>query len=796
MPLKPIQEPSARVMRSENEPLGGRNANAFRQVTAPLSRNHPRTISNITQLTLLNSNGMGVMPPGWRFAAKVAWVTCAAVASAWALTACGPATGAGDQAVAATESAVIGLGTAVQTGAIARYGLNLGGPSAWGAEQLLANAVANPGFESVLDRSLVTIEAQGAGYWVRDVSWTTRAAGFWRGARGDVLTGVHAGTPFTVVDDLATPQENRAHLHLDQPLPQLRSGDVVSLQTQTTPLIPARWWGQGRISTVAGGPPGSLGGHVARLEPAPTGTTELASYMDTLERAGRMLPVSGPWELRFAARATGGKPAQLRVRLARDGGAVFVDQVLSPGAAWEWQRLAFTGRELARGKGTLSLSFTLVQGTLELDEVYLGEATPGAGGFRTAVVDTLRQLQPGYLRDWQGQLGDTAANRVAAGAARRPVRYRAGDAEVLHTHSVQQVVALSQAVGARPWLVLPTTFSASEAAQFGTELRRLMGAAHLDQVVVEFGNENWNPLFSSAGLVNAATHREAAQRAMAALRVGFGSQQPGGPELVTMVNARLGDGESLSAFGPLPAVDRVSVAPYFSYQFDSDTPLAQQLAQAFSPDQDAQLTTMASQATALNTRLSAYELNLHTTEGSASTVMRNALVAGAASGPALARRLLAGSLAGVGEQAVYALAGFDAFTANGELVRLFGITRDLATAGRLRPTGVALAMLNSVAGGTVYTANCQGPACSGLTAAAFAADPARWAVVNGHDGPRTLRLRGACAGTAPQLQLLDGSDPWLNNETDHLVQPVAIPPQCDRADLMLEMPAHSLLTVH
>ena len=718
--------------------------------------------------------------------------------SACLCVACNPSAGAGDAGQPVDESsASVSLGPAVEAGFAGRYGINLGGPSAWGAEQLLANIVANPGFEPTLDRSLVKLTGPGDGQWTRELDWNSRPAGFWRGAQGHVLTGPQAGTRFAVVDDAATQQADQARLTLNPPLSQLRSGDVVSLQApaDTSPALPARWWGQGRVSTAAGGPSGNGGCCVARLEPVPTGVTELSSYIDSLERAGRMLPVTGPWELRLALRSIGEQPAQVRVRFARDGGQVFLDQVLPASTRWASHRLTFSGRESARGKGSLSLSLTLVQGSLELDDIYLGESDAGAGGFRQAVVDTLKLLQPGYLRDWQGQLGDTPDNRFANDLARRPVRYRAGDAEVLHTHSVAQVMALSQAVGARPWLVLPTTFSASEAMQFGNRLRELAEQTQPDEVVVEFGNENWNPLFSAAGFVDVAEHREAALRALQALRTGYERPLTGGPRLVTVVNARMGDVASLQVLGSLPQADRISVAPYFSYQFDQEAPLAQQLADAFAPASNEPLSTMARQATAMNKRLSAYELNLHTTEGHASEVMRNALVAGAASGPALARQLLAGSLAGVGEQAVYALAGFDAFTASQQLVRLFGVTRDLATAGRLRPTGVALAMLNGVAGGQVHTAHCQGAACSGLTVAAFVSDRPRWALVNGHDAPRSIRLREACARQAPRLQLLDGQDPWLNNETSTLVQAQALPPTCNGTDLMLNLPAHSLVTV-
>jgi hypothetical protein len=734
----------------------------------------------------------------------------AALLGACVVAACGPAAEAGSPTALPPTTTRLSVGapiappsdnpsdnpteTAKKSNHQPRYGLNLGGPSAWGAEQLLANAVANPGFEAVLDRSLVVVEAVGPQQLQRSTGWNTRPTGFWRQASGEVLTGAHAGTVFQVVDDTPAASE-RALLRLSRALPDLRPGDVVSLQTTPTTAAPARWWAQGGVATAVGTAPGSAGHQVARLEAAVGQPTVLSSYIDTLERAGRMLPVNGAWELRLTARSVGAQHAQLRVRVAREGGEVFIDQVVSPGAEWQHLRLPFRGLEPTTGKGTLSLSFSLVQGGIEMDDVYLGESAAGAGGFRQVVVDTLRQLKPGYLREWQGQLGDTTTNRLADDTARRPVRYRPGDSEVLHTYSVNQTMALCQAVGARPWLVLPTTLGAAEAFRYGQAVRQLAGQYQLDQVVVEFGNENWNPLFGAAGFVSAPAHAAAAQRALTALQSGFGQATQGSPALVTMVNARLDDLPTVAKLGQLSAVDRISVAPYFAYRFNEQHTLAEQWASVWAETTGADLLALAGAVKGSHAQLSAYELNLHTTEGDAEASRRNALVAGAASGPALAKRLLQGSLAGMAEQAVYALAGFDAFAGNGDLVRLFGITRDLAWAGHLRPTGIALAMLNEVAGGRAHTAPCTGPACGGMTAVAFVSDRPRWAIVNSDATTQAVRVAQACTGQALQASLLDGHDLWLNNETAPMVAPSVPATRCEGSDLLIDIPPRSLVTL-
>ena len=718
----------------------------------------------------------------------------------WLLVGCGPAAEAGLPPNAQPDATQLTVGAPAgnptDATSLPRYGINLGGPSAWGAEQLLANVVANPGFESVLDRSLVVVaDVAGAQQWARTTGWNSRPAGFWRGASGEVLTGRHAGSLFQVLDDAPAAQPERALLHTDPPLPWLSANDVVSLQTEHTPALPARWWGQGRISTEAGTPPDSGGQRVVRLEPAVGTTTVLSSYIDTLERAGRMLPVTGAWALRFTAKANHSAPARLRVRVAREGGDVFIDQTVNLDTAWAVTRLTFNGLEPTTGQGTLALSFSLVQGSVDLDDVYLGESTPGAGGFRQVVVDTLRQLNPGYLREWQGQLGDTVMNRLADDTARRPVRYRPGDAEVLHTYSLAQTFSLCKAVGARPWLIVPTTLGSSEAFEYGESVRKLATLHGMDHVMVEFGNENWNPLFAAAGFVSASAHAEAAQRVLAALRSGYGPVRPGDPALVTSVNARMDDFTAVADLAKQPAVDRVSVAPYFAYRFDATQTLADQWRKVFAQTPGTDLQALSATIKGTQARLNAYELNLHTTEGDAPADLRNALVTGAASGPALAMRLLQGSLAGVREQAVYALAGFDAFAANGEPVRLFGVTRDLAWAGHFRPTGLALAMLNAVAGGQPHAAHCAGPGCAGITAMAFVSDRARWALVNSQATGQPLRVAQACQGQPLQARLLNGQNLWLNNETAPMVVQTVPTSECEGGDLRIDIPPRSLVTL-
>lgn len=674
---------------------------------------------------------------------------------------------------------------------LARYGLNLGTQSAWGAEQLLANILANPGFEAVLEGSLVQVGEAGSSSFVEADAQIERADGFWQGARAEILGGRLAGRQFIVAEHRQREVGQPARYRSDRSLDGLQRGDIVALQRISDSGPPARWWSGGRVSIQAGARPGSAGKQVVHLTALPGQPAHLASYIDTLPRAGRLLAVDGAWRLNFWLRRTSALPVNLRVRFARDGGEVFVDQQLAPGQDWQPIEIAFNGNEALEGKGHLDFSLSLQAGSIDIDDIYLGEARPGAGGFRQAVVETLRSLRPGFLRDWQGQLGDSADNRLANEEARQPVRYRPGEAEIFQTYSIPQTMALCAAVGASPWLILPTTLGKQDARRLGEAIARLAGQHRLPRVLVEFGNENWNPLFRAAGIPDPKQHAQLAGQALASLRAGFSAVAGRESRLLTVVNARQGDwGQLQSLRNALPAVDRLAVGNYFSYRLEAQSALPAALAAAFAQTGNAEQTAMQAWATRNGQTLAAYELNFHTTEGSAPASLRNALVQGPASGPALASRLLAGSLGGLQEQAVYALAGYDSFAQRGETVQLFGVVRDLKTTGNLRSTGWAIKMLNRVVGDDLHALNCNGNACPQLLGAAFVAGRSlRLALSNAQAQPVEVTLGEACRWPSASLEILDGS------QAQTVTPPSRSVLTCRDGDWRFILPGYSLATL-
>jgi hypothetical protein len=668
-----------------------------------------------------------------------------------------------------------------------RLGLNLGGASTWGAEQLVANVLKNPGFEAPIERSLVIVKAIAGTTVTDDTPWVARSDGFWDGAQFEVLSGAAAGRRGTVQAYRRAGSGGAGEFRL-VPFPDgLRPADGLSVTTSTAAAGVPMWWiSAGEVRVVDGeARPGSGGRQSVQLKASPDRPARLAHHLDMLGRAGKLLPVSGAWRLDFWVRTTT-PDTRLAVTFRRHGTGAFVARDVALGAQWQHIVLPFSAADDGP-YGPLELSFEVRAGDALIDDVFLGEAADGAGGFRRATVDMLRRLRPGYLRDWQGQLADTFDNRVADASARRPTRHRPGEAELVYGYSLPEFLELCAAVGAKPWVVAPPLMSGEDWRRMGELLAAAARRHGFEEILVEFGNENWNELFRPAGFMAAETHAAVADRAFRQLRQGAGGY--GG--LVPVVNAQFVNAASWRRLASMTGeAQRIAVAPYFLYRLDQGAE-PQALAAAFD-DAVAPLRAGIAGPAALGKRVAVYEVNFHTTEGNASPDLRDLAVAGAHSGAALARQLLGGLLAGVREQAVYTLAGFDAFTAERKLVRLWGVTRDLAP-GRLRPTGLALAMLNGVIDGDVHAALCSGnaAACENVTAAWFQRPRKLQLAVASRDA-RTLRIRtGIACGTPVSIDLLDGSDPARNNEKEEMVRTERTTAACD-SEWAFDLPARSV----
>jgi hypothetical protein len=681
-----------------------------------------------------------------------------------------------------------------------RIGLNLGHWTSWGAEQLSRNILKNPGFEGIIDRSLVRVMHPHADRFSDDQTWLARDDGFWAGAEFVVMTGTAAGQRGQLRNSLARGVHGLPEYHLTSPIAALAPGDIVALTLVHDGLPPTHWWFSGpetgAIGTSNRQAPGSPGTRSILLTPAPGRTVTLYSHLDTLHaRAGKLLPVMGDWHFKVWVHAE--TTATLQISFRRAGSPPFMNShhVLAPG--WQLLEQDFAALDLGPD-GPLELALAVTGGVVALDDVWLGPDTAGrnkgedlaSAAFSPQTIALLQRLQPGYLRDWQGQLGDTLANRLAPAEARRASRYRPGNADF--SYGLEEFLDLCRVIQAQPWLIVPTTFSLEEAAELGSWLHARIPRHGFTEVLVEFGNENWNSIFRPAGIQDPARLGEAADRLFAALLAGA----KGDSRIRTVLGAQHANPQAALQMGQASQqADVLALAPYLLPRLDTgDQSRAMEL--LFAPDGGRFRDILAGRPP--HQELAVYEVNLHTTRGNLGARERDAVVTSNAAGSALAQSLLQTLLSGVRRQNVYTLAGFDTqLESSQELTQLFGITRDLSGTAGLRPTGWALEMLNRVLAPAVHAGRVPGAAAGQLTVAAFT-DAHGWsaALVNAAAESRQVQLQFPHDGrTLPQAaEVLDGSAPIDLAAIDKPGEPVpmSLGQQGPRV-LNLTIPAFSLV---
>lgn len=660
---------------------------------------------------------------------------------------------------------------------VQRIGVNLGTWTSWGAEQLMANVLKNPGFEGLIDRAVVVVKWRGERRFTDDAGWLARPDGFWTGARYDVRTGPSAGALGRVVDSRRAGRDGLPEFITDEEAPPLTPGDIVTLTRQSDALLPTHWWiaadARGQVTTTPGQlRPGSSGKRALSLTVVAKRPAEVASYLDTVgERAGKLLPVTGMWRLAFWCRAESGD-STLDVEFRRQGAVPFFSQTVMPER--DWKQFVFTFNAVDSGApAALALRFRASgeQGRIFLDDVELAQASTvkeqeAPSAFRAEVVEALRRLQPGYLRDWQGQLGDTLANRLAEPAARRASRYRPdGPDGADYGYSLPEFLDLCRQIGACPWIIVPTTFNDEDLVGLGQFLANRQLSDRFAEILLEFGNENWNAIFRPGGIAHPHAHGEAADRAFRKIRAGAGSEIP----LRTVVNGQHANPPyALDFISSTPSADMLAVAPYFLLTLQAGMSPALHLKELFAGD-EGRLQTIAIGLRNLKKEFALAEVNLHTLGGSAPPNERDRVTAGAAAGSALARTLLESLSLGVRRQCVYVLAGYD--TSLGEtpgLTKLWGIVRDMGATKRFRPTGLAVEMLNQAIRGDLHgVRDAETHSGQDLTVGTFRTT-AGWsaALVSASPFTRivTLHFPPSSAALPRRALRLDTSDPEATNE--------------------------------
>jgi hypothetical protein len=572
-----------------------------------------------------------------------------------------------------------------------RLGINLGGWSFWGADQFGSNILKNPGFEGLIDGAIAIPQHVSDTSFDDSSPSLARADSFWDGARYSILSGAGAGREGRVIHSSQSGARGLPSYGVRSGDPLPAPGDAVALVRESDAELPAQWW-YTRDRGNRFGPearqtrPGSSGRRSLRVGAEGGSPAVVSSYLDSIgERAGNLLPLEGSWELCFWARLDRGS-ARLRVHFGREKSTPLIDRELEVGPSWTQVRLPFSGSDSGT-VGTIGLSFEVrgsPDGDILLDDVDLRRDGDRGFPFRREVVEALERIRPGYLRDWQGQLGDTLENRTAPAFARRSYRYRPGDREQSdYGYGLRDFLDLCVRIHASPWIVAPTISTEGDCAGLGDYLSKQSDLASLPEILVEFGNENWNTLFRPAGIPDPLAHGHAADRCFAALK------QHGPATLRTIVNAHVADRAGALAFARSSgASDILALAPYYVHSLAAGLPLRNRLSQVLRGGDLPALD-------GIRQEIAVYEVNAHAVDGDATASERLPVVGGIASAAALARTMMEAMAGGARRQCAYSLTGFESRLSSqpGE-IPLWGMVRDLGPTRRFRPTGLALQLLN------------------------------------------------------------------------------------------------------
>ena len=686
---------------------------------------------------------------------------------------------------------------------VPRIGLNLGLWKTQGAQQFSSNVLMNPGFEPLLDRAIVIVKETASGGFSDNDPTLARPDNFWNGATFQVRTGISAGQGGTIATSLASDAGGLPWFTTGGAAPAVVAGDAIALTQTQTSGAPSSWTipstSNGLVAiTLDDSRPGSPGHSAADLTLKSGHPTEIDAYLDNPSNTipgGKFLPVNGGWQLSFWARATAGAP-NLQAQFLRFGSTAFLDQTVSLTNAWQFFIFPFSASDTGAA-GILAFKFKASGSdgeNVRLDDVQLGRVSDLGNAWRAEVIRNLQTLKPGYLRDLQLQLGDTITNRLAPPFARQPQRWQPASASNLYQYlySVPELLDLCHQVGAQPWIVLPSALYDEEFTQLGDYLASAQATYGFSDIVVEFGNESWNSDFRAGSIPAPMTMGEAANRGFGLLRSATGPTVP----LHLVVNGRFMLPQwSSVAINSAPEADAVGVAPYFFQNSNATDSQATSLAAMFQTADETSSVTSLQSSIGSSKAVDAYELNFITLDGSASAAQRDALVGGMVSGAALANRLVAGLNLGLRRQMVYALSGYN-FPLSAALgnIDLFGVTRDLAAAGNLRPTGLAVQMINDAIAGDLYHVTPSGAAANGIKAVAFKS-PAGWSlvVVSSLAAPTTITVTLPTSGASPtRAQTLSAASLTADNEstTDVTVESLTTGP-----NLRVTIPPYGVVTL-
>ena len=639
----------------------------------------------------------------------------------------------------------INISDAILQPHVKRFGINLGNPAFYGSNQLLKNLLyRNPGFEGLIYQSTIRCASGTASSCNDDDFWSGWPAGFWNDATYEFIWGAAKGATGTVMSSTAANGSTAgAVFQFSSNGTPPATGDYMIVRKTLPGSADAGWWmsasGGGSYSTEFSDlPPNSPGKQSLRLTANSGQSVTTSAYFDS-QGGQNFILLNGTYTLKFSAKAASGTGG-LTIQIGRVGGQNYVSQTQALTSSWADYQVRFTANETQVtpvASGQVSITY-YGSGSVLLDDVSLvqtnGDPT-NTTAFLDAVVNALKEYNPGILRYWAGQLGDTIDNLTAPVGARQRAGYSAfGTGQDDQQMGLHEFLQLSQAVGAEPWFVLPITISTSEASWLidylagptttvGGARRAARGqsqpwTAVFPQIHLEFGNEAWNNIFKGGSIEESQPYGNRAQEIFAAMRSNPYFFEA---NTITALSTRVLSPPSRGTFdlviggqAAYPARnagiqsacnnnDSFATAPYQQMQVDSYSSPQQLWGPAFA-EAEMDVTTghssqsaplIANAAAGRTVRESVYEINFHTTAGAIDQATLDAFTPALGAGLSVAdHMLMLLKRFGMRDQMLFALPQYSFQRPDGKTLRLWGSVVDMGVTDLRRPQFLALQMVN------------------------------------------------------------------------------------------------------
>ncbi len=391
-----------------------------------------------------------------------------------------------------------------------RAGLNIGAIDYWDQGQILKNLIgsSNPGFEPLQNRQIWSLIAAGTTttFTVPDIYDTipanyfaggtftvveTQSGGAEMGCTGTIASNTGPDYPVADVTTWVSPTVTVA----TPCAAPFAVGDIIILSKITYPT-PESWWETGGL----GGTAGSVSGGAQLLSDttdlcATCGTQALnmnattansaASaiwYFDSASNQNVFVLVNGTYQTTFWAKAASGNPT-LTVTALRGTQGGFNCGSYTPTLTSTWTQYTWTctASETAAGLTPAAgqVSFVAKGGSVYLDNVSFAKTSGNSNNttvLRDEVIQTLANYygannatNPGTFRYWVNQNAETISNWTQPDYARMPTGGGTGyfvgpggqGATVL---SLEDYLAICQYINAVPYLEIPVTLTAADAA--------------------------------------------------------------------------------------------------------------------------------------------------------------------------------------------------------------------------------------------------------------------------------------------------------------------------------------------